>query len=337
MTERIERSYVPQEPEKESPSEGKIAFVFPGQGSQFVGMGQELYNTSKAAKEVFDEADSTLGMSLTRVMFEGPDEELWETINSQPAIMAMSLACVAALEELRPQDTFKPVALAGHSLGEYTTLVVSRALDLPSGIRLVRERGRLMQEAGKLRPGSMAAIIGLDEQIIEEICRETGAEIANINGDNQIVLSGDQLCVTRAVDMASIRGARKAISLAVSGAFHSSLMLPAREGLAIAIEQIKLDDPRIPIIGNSNSTPLTTAQGIKEELLAQLTSCVQWKSSVGRMIDGGIVNFIELGPGKVLGGLIKRISGTPAYKDIGIRVSSIGDLRSIQNFNPLPA
>ena len=301
----------------------EYAHVFPGQGSQFVGMGLELYRSSNAAKEVFDQVDDILATPLTRLIFEGPEKELEKTINSQPAIMASSLACLEAVKELHQQDIYLPVALAGHSLGEYTSLVVSGALDMADGIRLVRERGRLMQEASEMRPGSMAAIIGLDEVTIEEICLETGAELANINGGDQIVISGDRLCVARAVDMASIRGARKVIPLAVNGAFHSSLMAPAQEGLAAAMEGVKFHNPVSLIIANSTSIPLTTAQQVKDELLNQLCSCVQWKKSVGVMIDLGVSSFIEFGPGRVLAGLIKRI-------DRSVEALSVFDPASIQ-------
>lgn len=326
------------EPPKENIFGPKLAYVYPGQGSQFPGMGLELYNNSKAARDVFDKADEALGFPLSKLIFEGSGRELDKTVNSQPAIMAMSLACEGAWRERNPQDTM-PTVVAGHSLGEYTALVVTGVLDLADGIRLVRERGRLMQEASKMSPGSMAAIIGLEEQIIEEICRETGAEIANINGGDQIVLSGNRLCVARAMDMATQRGAKKAIPLAVSGAFHSSLMAPARDGLVRAIDQIDFNDARIPIIGNTSSERLTTVQRVKEELSTQLTSCVRWKESVHRMIDQEVVSFIEFGPGKVLSGLIKRIGAAEEYKKRGISIgtSSIGDLSSIQNFKPLPA
>ena len=229
----------------------KTAYVFPGQGAQSVGMGLELYRSSKAVQEMYNEIDGILDFSLTKLIFEGPEKELEQTINSQPAIMATSLACLEALKELNQSDMCQPTALAGHSLGEYTSLVVSGALDLADGMQLVRERGRLMQEASEKHPGSMAAIIGLDEISVEEICLETGAEVANINGGDQIVISGDRVCVARAVDMSSVRGARKAIPLAVSGAFHSSLMASAREGLISAIENINFQDPVTPIVANS--------------------------------------------------------------------------------------
>ena len=303
----------------------QIAYVFPGQGAQFMGMGAELYQSSTAARHLFDDVDDILGTPLTRLMFEGPEDELAETVNSQPAIMAMSLACLKAFEQLHPPDAWSPAAMAGHSLGEYTSLVVSGALDLGDGIRLVRERGRLMQQASELHPGSMAAILGLDETTLEEICLETGAEIANINGNDQIVISGDRLCVARAADLATIRGARKAVPLKVSGAFHSSLMSPAQQGLADAIEGVTFRDPATPIVANATSRPLTKAEEIKLELLTQLCSCVHWKKSVDQMIASGVTSFIEFGPGRVLGSLIRRISSSPQYSDRQVDVLNVAD------------
>ena len=309
----------------ETQESSKTAYIFPGQGAQFVGMGREVYESSKAARALFEQVDDILSFSLTRVIFEGPDDELERTVNSQPAIMATSLACYEALKEASP-DSAPPVALAGHSLGEYTSLVVAGALDLADGVRLVRERGRLMQEASEDHPGSMAAIIGMDDVTLEEICEETGAEIANINGADQIVISGDKVCVARAIDLASIRGARKAIPLAVAGAFHSSLMSPAQRGLTEAVGGVNFHNPAVPIIANSTSAPLTTAQEVKEELLEQLCSCVCWKQSVSVMIDSGVSSFIEFGPGRVLGGLIKRISSSPMYQDRQVEVLNVADM-----------
>ena len=303
------------------------AYVFPGQGAQFVGMGKELYEASQAAKDVFDEVDDILSYPLSKLIFEGPGEQLQATANSQPAITATSLACIKALGEHQGSTT-QPFAMAGHSVGEYTSLIASGALGLAEGINLVRERGRLMQEASVLRPGSMAAIIGLDEITVDEICQETGAEVANINGGDQIVVSGTKLCVARAADMASIRGARKAIPLAVSGAFHSSLMAYAQEGLATAVKEASFHDSDVAIFANATSRPISTANEFREELVVQLCSCVQWKNSICNMMDAGVSRFIELGPGRVLSGLIRRIGSSEAYKDRHIDVMSVGDLSS---------
>ena len=274
---------------------------------------------------LLDEVDEIMSTNLTRMIFEGPEQELEKTVNSQPAIMAISLACLKAWEEHHPDQAGQTVAVAGHSLGEYTSLVASGALDLADGMWLVRERGRLMQYASEIHPGSMAAIIGLDDATVDEICHETGAEIANVNGADQIVISGDRLCVARAADLAALRGAKRAVALKVSGAFHSALMSPAREGLEEALEHVQLRDPNVPIVANFTSTPLTSADQVKEELLAQLCGCVQWKKSVTTMMDSGVTSFIEFGPGRILGGLIKRISASPEYRDREVGVYSVAD------------
>ena len=297
----------------------RAAYIFPGQGVQFVGMGQKLYRTSRRAKEVFDLVDASLSFPLSSVIFEGSDRELRRTVNSQPAIMAVSLAALEAVREFHQEVEIQPVAFAGHSLGEYTSLVASGVLGLVDGVRLVRERGRLMQEAADQQPGGMAVILGLDEITLDEVCQETGAEIANINTDDQIVISGERIALARAMDLASARGARKTLPLAVAGAFHSHLMSPAWEGLAQALSETIIWDPKVPIIANSTATQLTSAQEIKEELMNQLCSCVQWKRSIRCMIDMGVSTFIEFGPGKVLNGLVKRITRQA-------RIINVGDL-----------
>ena len=271
-----------------------------------------------------DEANDILEMSLTDLIFEGPAKELERTEYSQPAILAVSLACLEAWRERATAPPPEPAALAGHSLGEYTALTVSGALDWSDALRLVRERGRLMQEASDVRAGAMAAVIGLDESIMEEICMETGVEIANINSDDQLVISGDRLFVARAMDLASMRGARKTIPLAVGGAFHSTLMYPAQEGLIETVQNLDLRDPRVPIIANATSIPLTTAADVKTELMNQLCSCVQWSRSVKTIAGYGVSKFIEFGPGKVLTGLVKRISR-------GSTALHVADLDSVEN------
>ena len=305
---------------RESP---KTGYIFPGQGAQFVGMGLEVYQTSKETKRVFQEADEVLSMPLTKLIFEGPEKELQRTENAQPAIMVVSLACLKAWQELAPSPQPGPVALAGHSLGEYTSLVASDALDWPDALRLVRERGKLMQEASERRPSTMAAVIGLDETILEEICMETGVEIANINADDQIVISGDKLFVAQAMDLAAVRGARKTVLLAVSGAFHSTLMFPAQEGLAEALDSVSFRPPSVPVIGNTTSALLDSAEAVKAELTSQLCSCVQWNKSMKTMAQMGVSSFIEFGPGRVLGNLLRRI-------DQHAQVLSLADVASIR-------
>lgn len=285
----------------------KCSYVFPGQGSQSVGMGLDLYNASRASREVFEEADDSLGYDLSRLIFEGPAPELQKTINSQPAIMVVSIACWKAWEEYMGAQAPKPTWVAGHSLGEYTSLVVADVISFTEGIKLVQERGRLMHDASLRRPGGMAAIIGLNELAFEDICAETGVELANINSDDQIVISGAKIAVARAMDLASARGARKTIPLPVSGAFHSSLMFQAREGLVDAVSALDFQDPSVAIVGNSHGAPLTTAAQVKAELIDGLCNCVQWKNSVRYMVDSGVEQFVEFGPARVLSALIKRI------------------------------
>ena len=286
------------------------AFIFPGQGSQSVGMGGELYDESPAAREVFEESDDSLGFRLSEIILRGTPTELRDTVNSQPAIMTVSIACWKAWQEYQGSETESPAALAGHSLGEYTSMVVAGVLSFRDAVRLVRERGRLMQQASVERPGGMAAIMGLDELAFDQICAETGVELANINTDDQVVISGDKIAVARAMDLASARGAKRTIPLPVSGAFHSSLMVVAREGLTEAINGLTFHDPEIPIIANCNCAPLTTGAEVREELITGLCKCVQWKNSVRYLVSSGISQFVEFGPGGVLSSLIKRIDGS---------------------------
>jgi [acyl-carrier-protein] S-malonyltransferase len=279
------------------------AFVFPGQGSQSVGMGKDLYEASSAARAVFDEIDDTLSRKLSWLIFQGSAEELMRTENAQPGIAAVSLAVWKALEEAagRPQV---PEFVAGHSLGEYSALAVSGVLSIRDTMRLVVERGKLMQHACDERPGGMAALIGTDEVTVEEVCRETGTYISNVNSGEQIIISGDHMNLARAIDLAAARGARKAIPLSVGGAFHSGLMEPAQ---------------------HVDARPLTTAAAVRDELRMQLMSCVQWKQSVDVMTGHGVRRFVEAGPGRVLSGLVKRIEKTA-------EVISVGDIASVRAF-----
>ena len=286
-------------------------------------MGWELFASSPAAREVFETADESLGYHLSNLIFKGPSSALQNTVNSQPAIMTVSIACWKAWKEMGGPTPVNPVVVAGHSLGEYTAMVVANVIGFGDAVKLVHERGRLMQEASIDRPGGMAAIIGLDEFALEQICSETGVELANINADDQIVISGDKIAVAWAMDLASARGARRAIPLSVSGAFHSSRMQGAKMGLAEAVGALDFHDPQFPIIANSDSAPLTTGEAVKEELIQGLCRCVQWKNTVRYMVNFGVSQFVEFGSAGVLAGLIKRI-------DRGVETAALSDPASIR-------
>jgi len=286
----------------------RVAYVFPGQGSQNTGMGLDLYNGYPSAKEVFDGADASLGFSLSRLCFEGPGEELTKTHNVQPAILVVSIACLKALEEATIANFPSPTFVAGHSLGEYTALVAAGALGLTDAVLLVRERGRLMYEAGLKNPGSMLAVIGLDEETVQDISFRSGTEISNINCPGQIVISGAAQALAEADKLAKTRGARAVIPLKVSGAFHSALMEPALAEFSKIISNVRFQQPVIPIISNVTARPLPDVDSIKEELVKQLRNCIQWQRSVEYMMHSGVTTFYEIGPGRVLSGLLRRIN-----------------------------
>jgi [acyl-carrier-protein] S-malonyltransferase len=286
----------------------KVAYVFPGQGSQSTGMGLDLYDSYPSAKAVFDEADASLGFPLSRICFEGPDEELTKTHNVQPAILAVSIACLKAIGEDAIVNFPSPTFVAGHSLGEYTALVAAGALGLADAVLLVRERGRLMYEAGLKNPGSMLAVIGLDEETVKDISLHSGTEISNINCPGQIVISGATQALAEADKLARARGARVLIPLKVSGAFHSALMEPVIAEFSKIVSNVRFQPPSIPVISNVTARPLTDADSIKEELVKQLRNCIQWQGSVEYMVHSGVTIFYEIGPGRVLSGLIRRIN-----------------------------
>jgi len=284
-----------------------LSFVFPGQGAQFVGMGRDLAQKVPEAMEVFAMADQVLGFSLSDLCWNGPEEALKQTINTQPAIVAMSLACCRALQ----QEGIEPDLVAGHSVGEYAALVAAGVLDVASGIRLVRRRGEFMQEAGTMHPSTMAAIVGLSSGKVEEICREASSAgvvvLANLNSPDQMVISGDLPAVEAARELAVKAGAKRAIPLAVSAAFHSPLMEEAAAKLAVELDRTEFRDARIPIVANINARPIRKAEEIREALKGQITSRVLWEESVRTMRRSGVTAVVEAGPGKVLSGLIRRI------------------------------
>ncbi len=310
-------------------AETKVALVFPGQGSQRVGMGDDLFHNSEPARTIFKQADERLGFALSRLCFEGPEEELRQTINAQPALVAMSLASYqAALAASDRTRIPSPVFLAGHSLGEYAALAVAGVFGYMDAVFLARERGRLMQEAGAITAGAMAAILGLAEDAVQAICAETGTWLANINCPGQLVISGPREGVEKAIALATARGASRAIPLQVSGAFHTPLMKPAAEGLAEVLAQVRFSEPQIPVVGNVTGLPLANSAAIREELLKQLCSPVQWQRSVEYMIAHRANRFAEIGPGRVLNGLIKRTNKSVA-------VTNIGELAELKNLEAI--
>lgn len=306
-----------------------IALVFPGQGSQFVGMGRDVYEASPAARRVFEQAQSVLDFDLTRLCFEGPEERLNDTHYTQPALVTVSIALLEALREswnARGVD-ITPRYTAGHSLGQYSALVAAGSLDLPEAVRLVRERGRLMKESGEAKPGGMAAIIGLDDSTLENVCgraREHGIVYpANFNSPGQIVISGEVAALATAMQLALADGARRAVQLAVSIAAHSPLMQSAAEQFNDVLGRINLGDARVPVVSNVTAQALTFADDLRIDLARQITRSVRWAQSVQEMLAGGATTFVEVGPGQVLSGLIKRTSKEA-------KVLSVGDLKSLE-------
>ena len=316
----------------------KIAYIFPGQGSQAIGMGSALYTTYPSAKKVFDEADGILGFALSRLCFDGPEEVLTETINVQPAVLTVSIACLKAAQEVSSDCMPLPDIVAGHSLGEYTALVAAGSLRFSEALQLVRERGRLMNEAAQSRRGGMIAVIGLEENDIVGICQSTGTEISNINSPGQIVVSGAEENLAEFKKRAEIQGARRIIPLKVSGAFHSQLMHPAIEGLQTAIVGCTFRELSVPIIANVTGQMLSDARSIKEELANQLINCIQWQRIIENMIADGVTRFFEIGHGRVLAGLIRRINAEVEIcnvSDVGLN-EVVKDWRHEQNSSSIP-
>jgi [acyl-carrier-protein] S-malonyltransferase len=283
----------------------KSAYVFPGQGAQYVGMGRDVYDAYPLVRDVFDNADRTVGFPLSSLCFEGPESDLTLTVNVQPALVTVCLALLAVISS-KP-SFIGPDYVAGHSLGEYTALAAAGVFDTATAIHLARERGRLMHAASAQNPGAMLAVLGADESQVNDLCHACDVEMANFNSPGQIVISGTRSGIDRAREAAKEYGASRAVPLAVSGAFHSRLMQPAVEGMTVALENVTMNTPRVPVIANTTGEPLTDVPSVKAELLRQFCNCVRWQPTIEYLDGVGVSNFIEIGPGKVITGLIKRI------------------------------
>jgi len=303
----------------------RVCYLFPGQGAQYVGMGKDLYDNYPEARAIFEEAEKILpDIGIKRLCFEGPIEELTQTLNSQVCILVMSIAAFQVLDSrIRPKKSFQPICCAGLSLGELTALVCAGSLSFKDGVRLVRRRGELMEEASLKNPGIMASIIGLSIQELRPICDESGAEIANLNCPGQIVISGKRDCVEKAISISLERGAKRAIPLNVSGAFHSSLMKEIAESFRLELERISFLKPMIKVVSNVTGD-YEDASEIKDNLVKQLYSSVLWEDSIKRISGDGIDTFFEIGPGRVLKGLLRRI-------DENLKVFNIDTIKDIES------
>ncbi|MBI3943585.1 MAG: ACP S-malonyltransferase [Chloroflexi bacterium] len=311
----------------------RFALIFPGQGAQVPGMGQDLARTFRAARLVFENADDILGFPLSDLCFNGPSDILTETINAQPALLATSIAILAAMQEaVQPDSSYlSPTFVAGHSMGEVTAVVASGALTVPNGLRLIRARGMAMQYAGEQNPGAMAAVLGLEAHVLDQACRQASEEVgrpvqlANDNAPGQIVVSGDKEALSKASEIARAAGARRVVPLAVSIAAHSPLMEPALVQFRQAVDATLFAPADTPLIANITARPMTHPEELKTELIQQLTYQVRWVESVRYMVNQGVDTFVEVGPGNVLSGLVKRIAPEA-------RTLSIGDAAGIEAF-----
>ena len=293
------------------------AYIFPGQGAQFSGMGLDLYENSPLAQELFEKANNILGFSITDVMFEGTADELKQTKVTQPAIFLHSVILAKVLG-----DDFKPEMVAGHSLGELSALVAAGVLSFEDGLKLVSQRALAMQKACEIQPSTMAAVLGLEDEVVEQVCNDIDGVVvaANYNCPGQLVISGEISAIEKACEVLTEKGARRALVLPVGGAFHSPMMEPAREELAAAIEATEFSEPACPVYQNVPAKAVTSAVEIKENLMAQLTAPVKWTQSIQAMVADGGTEFVEVGPGKVLQGLMRKIDRSVAASGANFEV-----------------
>jgi [acyl-carrier-protein] S-malonyltransferase len=303
-----------------------IAYIFPGQGSQHAGMGKDLADNFPTARRVFEEANDALGFDLASLCFNGPEDDLKLTANTQPAILTTS---IAALRVLQSETGYAPAFAAGHSLGEYSALVCAGALSFADAVRTVRQRGTFMQEAVPVGTGSMAAVLGLDLETLGAVCQEAAqgqvVSPANFNSDGQVVIAGHTEAVARAIELAKGKGAKRAMPLPVSAPFHCSLMIPAGERLAAVLAQIPVHEMAIPVISNVEATPNQDSGRVRDLLIRQVSAPVRWEETIACMISLGVDRYIEIGPGKVLAGLVKRVAKDSVIQN----VQNVSDLNAL--------
>ncbi len=294
----------------------KVAYLFAGQGSQYIGMGKDLYEAFPEGKTVFDKADEVLGFSLSKLCFEGPQEELIKTHNCQPAVLTMSIACWEAFKSVVSCQKSIVRYVAGLSLGEYSALVAAEAISFEDAVRLVRRRGEFMEEEAAKKPGKMLSLVGLDLSAVRQICKETNTEVANINCPGQVVISGGIKEIQEAGKLAEARAAKRAVLLEVSGAFHSSFMQGASLKLAGELDKVKINKPKMAVVSNVTAKPVTDPVEIRDNLIRQVSGSVLWEDSIRFLLSEGVRNFMEFGPGKVLRGLMRRIDETAQVVNI---------------------